>query len=129
MAAPNNSFRHLFSFGGADVKPIPVPVAPVAPDIPVTPPTRKRPRQFIEDEPPVQGGSGELSDPEDDPEQLLAVARNFSRKKDVASIRSDWFDGGRQERLRTDFRQNHRRHTKNYKSTATNAGEVDRKRN
>ena len=128
------SFRHLFSFGGADVTPLPAPSAPTTAPESVQPARRKeqlrkRPHSDIQAKPAV--ADDDLSDPEDDEEDVLQCARNFCRSSErpAAVIRAEWFEGGRQERLRADFRQAHKRHTKSFKLISSRAGNQRRKPN
>ncbi len=113
-AQPNQSFRHLFSFGGADVKPVPKPEPrPAAPVVP----TRKRPREEPKDE-PAPATVADLSDPEDVEDEVLACARAFCRgERTEAAIHTEWTDGGRQERLKADFRLAHRKLARGNKTT------------
>lgn len=125
---PNKSFRHLFSFGGADVKPVPKPAPAPAPVPEAAPsqPTRKRPREEpTASAPPI----ADLSDPEDVDDEVLSCARAFCRgERSVAAIRSEWFDGGRQERLRNDLRITHRKLARGMKPIKVDRAKVKSKK-
>lgn len=115
MAEEDKSFRHLFSFGGAKAS-APILAPPDAaesgtpgkravPEPLLAPP--RRPRAPTHDSAAVEEHVDDdaLSDPEDGNEELLKTAKNFSRgERTEDEIRTHWFAGGRQERLRADFK-------------------------
>ncbi len=110
MAQNNKSFRHLFSFGGTT----PAKQEPAKPE--VLEPTEQEtflPSTVQSYTEPKKPRNDDLSDPEDCPKDILKKAQNFCRgDKDLDSLRNEWFEEGRQDRLRLDFKMNRRRRAK-----------------
>lgn len=127
MEDTNQSFRHLFSFGGATDTPVPHEPAKTEPAQPAPKPVRPRSPTAAPDvtqEPERRHDN--LSDPEDDPDEVLAKARRFCRgEKDVEDLRHEWFEEGRQDRLRADFKANRRRRAKGRQLGSKATGKPD----
>lgn len=130
MSETEKSFRHLFSFGGADVRAPALAPAQLLQSVELVEADKAAPKKerFEYDEPVIDDAPSDvdnLSDPGDIYDEVKLCANNFYRgTKSVEQIRADWFDDGRQERLRADFKSARRRITKTRQGIKQGKGEV-----